>query len=59
MNYFLMNGDHNVSNGALYLTCTKPRPQIMWMNKFCTMLPNIYWYLVWGLLHANLPALKF
>jgi hypothetical protein len=56
MNYFLMNGDHNVSHGAFYLMCTKPRPQVMWTNKFCSMVPNIYWYLVWGLLHANLLA---
>jgi len=42
-NYFLMNGDHSVRNGALYLMCTKPRPQVMWANKFCIMVPNIYW----------------
>jgi len=56
MNYFPVNGDHNVSHGAFYLMCTKPRPQVMWANKFCTMVPNIYWYLVWGLLHVNLLA---
>jgi len=53
-----MNRDHNECYGALYLMCTNLRPQVMWVKKFCTMVLNIYWYLVWGVLHANLLTSK-